>query len=278
MQGSGCDINASHMLGSGCEINASLTISRRQLVMARPRASRSSSHRDERWEGVGFDMHAWGRLVVLRRQFNSIFFNQSQLVLYRLLFISYRFFFTRHRNPETLEAPGRWNLGTLEPRVCAYLSRSTPRLISTFSHIGDVVSTFVYAAARGTLLLRRGAAARSTPLTPSVVAILFWTDRGHHVPALTVTSGGRDVRFDMHVWGRLTIAHFEATSQPSSFSLSLASPVLFSSFVLPLRPFGLGLSPGRGDPLRLTVCSTTLRTQARPAIEFVSGKGGLRPF
>ena len=27
------------------------TISRRQLVMARPRASRSSSHRDERWEG-----------------------------------------------------------------------------------------------------------------------------------------------------------------------------------------------------------------------------------
>ena len=27
------------------------TISRRQLVMARPRAPRSSSHRDERWEG-----------------------------------------------------------------------------------------------------------------------------------------------------------------------------------------------------------------------------------
>ena len=218
MHGSGCDINASHMLGSGCEINASLTISRRQLVMARPRASRSSSHCDERWEGVGFDMHAWGRLVVLRRQFNSIFFNQSQLVLYRLLFISYRFFFTGHRNPETLEprveAPGRWNLGTLEPRVCAYLSRSTPRLISTFSHIGDVVSTFVYAAARGTLLLRRGAAARSTPLTPSVVAILFWTDRGHHVPALTVTSGGRDVGFDVHVRGRLTIEHSRRLLNP----------------------------------------------------------------
>ena len=47
---SGCEINASHTQGSGCEIDASLTISRRQLVMARPRASRSSSHRDERWK------------------------------------------------------------------------------------------------------------------------------------------------------------------------------------------------------------------------------------
>ena len=50
-QGCGCDINASHTQGSGCEINASLSIRRRQHVMARPRASRSSSHRDERWEG-----------------------------------------------------------------------------------------------------------------------------------------------------------------------------------------------------------------------------------
>ena len=44
-------ISTPHTQGSGCEINASQTISRRQLVMARPRASRSSSHRDERWEG-----------------------------------------------------------------------------------------------------------------------------------------------------------------------------------------------------------------------------------
>ena len=36
-QKSDCDINASYMQGSGCEINASHTISRRQLVMARPR-------------------------------------------------------------------------------------------------------------------------------------------------------------------------------------------------------------------------------------------------
>ena len=50
-QGCVCDINASHTQGSGCEINASLSISRRQHVMARPRASRSSSHRDERCEG-----------------------------------------------------------------------------------------------------------------------------------------------------------------------------------------------------------------------------------
>ena len=55
-QGSGCEINASHTQGSGCEINASLSIRRRLHVMARPRASRSSSYRDKRWEGVGFDM------------------------------------------------------------------------------------------------------------------------------------------------------------------------------------------------------------------------------
>ena len=29
-----------------------------------------------------------------------------------------------------VEAPGHWNLGTLEPRVSVFLSRSTPRLIS----------------------------------------------------------------------------------------------------------------------------------------------------
>ena len=135
-------------------------------------------------------------------------------MLYRLA----SFFFTGHWNPETLEprveAPGHWYLGTLEPRVCAFLSRSIPRRISSFSQIGDFVSTFVCAAARGMLLLRRGAAAKSTPLTPSVVAILFWTDRGHHVPALTVTSGGKDVGFDMHVWGRLTIAHSRPLLNP----------------------------------------------------------------
>ena len=59
MQGSGFDINASYTQGSGCEINASLTISRRQHVMARPRASRSSSHCDERWEVCrGLTWHA----------------------------------------------------------------------------------------------------------------------------------------------------------------------------------------------------------------------------
>ena len=41
------------------------------------------------------------------------------------------------------------------------------------------------------LLSRRGAAASSTPLTPSVVASLSWPYRGHHIPALTVSSGGR---------------------------------------------------------------------------------------
>ena len=70
------------------------------------------------------------------------FFYQSQLVLYRLLLISFRLFFTGHWHPETLEprveAPGHRNLGTLEPRVSVCLSRSTPRLISTFSQIRDV--------------------------------------------------------------------------------------------------------------------------------------------
>ena len=61
------------------------------------------------------------------------------------------------------------------------------------------------AAARSTPLTRRGAAARSTLLRPSVVASLSWPDRGHHVPALTVVSGGRGVGFDMHAWGRLVV-------------------------------------------------------------------------
>ena len=51
-QGSVCDINASHTQGCVCVINASLTISRHlayhRLSKIRPRASRSSSHRDER--------------------------------------------------------------------------------------------------------------------------------------------------------------------------------------------------------------------------------------
>ena len=108
-------------------------------------------------------------LVWLRSQLNQIFFNQSQLVLYLLLFISYRLFFTGHWHPETLEprveAPGHWNLGTLEPRASVCLSRSTPRLISTFSQSRDVVSFYVHTAARATLLTRRGASATSTPLT-----------------------------------------------------------------------------------------------------------------
>ena len=80
----------------------------------------------------------------------------------------------------------------------------------------------------------------------------------------------------MHAWGRQTIAHSRRHLNPRASSLYCFS--FFSSFVLPLRPLGLGLSLGRGDPVRLAVCSMTLRTQARPAVEFVSGKEGLRPF
>ena len=53
------------------------------------------------------------------------------------------------------------------------------------------------AAAFPTPLTRRRASARSTPLIPSVVSSLSCPDRGHHVPALTVTSGGRGVGFDV---------------------------------------------------------------------------------
>ena len=167
------------------------------------------------------------------------FFNRSQLVLYRLLFISYRF--------------SSRDIGSV------YLSRSTPRLISTFSQIRDVVSFYVHtaaratllsrrrAAAKSTLLTRRGAAARATPLTrrgaaakstlltAPVVAILSWTDRGHHVPVLTVASGGRGVGFDMHAWGRLDHRALEATSQPSSFFLFL----LLLSFATPALRLGV---------------------------------------
>ena len=98
---------------------------------------------------------------------------------------------------------------TLEPRdiehrVSVYLSRSTPRLISTFSQRCRVdfrphgcESNASFTAAKSTPLTRRGAAAKSTPLTTSVAASLSWPDRGHHIPALTVTSGGRGVGFDV---------------------------------------------------------------------------------
>ena len=45
-----------------------------RLVVVGPRASRSSSHRDERWRGVGFDMACY----VLRQHLISILFNQLQ--------------------------------------------------------------------------------------------------------------------------------------------------------------------------------------------------------
>ena len=54
-----------------------------------------------------------------------------------------------------------------------------------------------------------------------------------------------------------------------------ASTLSFSSLVSPLRPLGVGLL-GRCDP-RSVFLATTLRTQVRPAIGFVSGKEGLRP-
>ena len=71
-QGSVCDINASHTQGCVCVINVSLTISRHLHITGFPRSDRGhhvpalTVTSGER--GVGFDMLAWGRLVVLRRQ------------------------------------------------------------------------------------------------------------------------------------------------------------------------------------------------------------------
>ena len=67
------------------------------------------------------------------------------------------------------------------------------------------------------------------------------------------------------------IAHSRAHLCPRASVLS------FSSSVAPLWPLGLGII-GSWRPSELyVVISTSLRTQVRPAIEFVSGKEGLRP-
>ena len=153
---------------------------------------------------------------------------------------------------------------------------------ATLSKFRDVVSNFVHTAARGTVFLtrrgaaarstpltRRGAAARSTPLTAPVVAILSRTDRGHHVPALTVASGGRGVGFDMHAWGLPDHRSFEATSQPSSF-ISL----FFSSFVLPPSPLGLGFLPGFWQPSEVSVGLIGLLGRRGLFVQYVATDAG----
>ena len=61
----------------------------------------------------------------------------------------------------------------------------------------------------------------NAPLTPSVVSSLSCPDRGHHVPALTVTSGGRvgfDVAFSGTPFGSTPATQLELFNQ---FQLSL---------------------------------------------------------
>ena len=161
------------------------------------------------------------------------FLNHSQLVLYLLLFISYRLFFTGHWHPETLE-----------PRASVCLSRSTPRLISTFSQSRDVVSFHVHTAATSTLLTRRGSVCDiNASHTQGCVCVINASltisrhlhitgfprsDRGHHVPALTVTSGERGVGFDMLAWGRLVVLRrqvvFVALASQCSIDSSVRGP------------------------------------------------------
>ena len=124
-----------------------------------------------------------------------------------------------------------WDFGSLYQRRCGVVSDALSRQPSSSStslrrlrlgvaaqasgtSLSDISATPDVAAscftrrratATSTLLTCRGAAARSTLLRPSVVASLSWPDRGHHVPALTVVSGGKGVGFDMHAWGRLVV-------------------------------------------------------------------------
>ena len=104
------------------------------------------------------------------------------------------------------------SLRRLRLRVAAQASGTSLSDISAAPDVAASRITRRRATATSTLLLRRGAAARSTPLTAPVVAVLSWTDRGHHVPALALTSGGRGVGFDMHAWGRLDNGALKATS------------------------------------------------------------------
>ena len=182
-QGCGCDINASHTQGSGCEINASHT-------MARPRASRSSSHREERREACRV-WHAYlGTSGGVTPATQLEFLNQSQLVLYRLLFISFRLFH-----------------GTLEPRVIvqASISHAAHLGLSPHSAKSEMSCLFSSTRLREQRFFHAGERLRKQRLSHAGERLRNqrlsqWTDRGHHVPALTVASGGRGVGFDMHAW------------------------------------------------------------------------------
>ena len=203
-------------------------------------------------------------------------FNQSQLVLYRLLFISFRLFFTGHRHPETLE-PRVEAPGTSEPRdigtPCKRLSLTQHTSADLHIQPNQRCRTSSTRLREEHFFPARERLRDQRLSHAPVVAILSWTGRGHHVPALTVTSGGRGVGFDIHAWRRLTIAHSKRHLNPRASSFSC-----FSFFLLRLATPALRLGVISGSWLWLTVFSTTLRTQARPAIEFVSGKEGLRPF
>ena len=94
-----------------------------------------------------------------------------------------------------------WCRGTSQRTSLSDLSAALDAEASSITRRGAAAKSTLLsrriAAGRSTPLTRREAAARSTPLAPSVVAGLSWPDRGHHVPALTVTSGGRGVGFNV---------------------------------------------------------------------------------
>ena len=131
------------------------TISRRQLVMATPRASRSSSRRDERWEGVSGLTCMLGDVwwfCASNSTHLSIFFTSRASVPCLHLHATCNSFVREDRRCPDLEAESRtgcWgSLGANEPSKCA--SATGPNdlgyvvgLPSTLSLVGVLSRSFV---------------------------------------------------------------------------------------------------------------------------------------
>ena len=132
------------------------------------------------------------------------------------------------------------SLRRLQLGVAAQASGTSLSDVSAFPDVEASQITRRRATAISTLLTCRGAAARSTPLTPSVVVSLSWPDRGHHVPALTMTSSGRGVGFD------------EASSGTPSGFTPATQLELFNQLQLSLYRVSLCSHPGGPAATRLS--------------------------
>ena len=228
-------------------------------------------------------------------------------MLYRLLFISFRLFFTGRWNPETLE-PRVESTGTLEPRDIGTLCKKSLSLTQhtsadyQSSQIRDVVSIFIHTAARATLLsLHAGERLRNQRLlhagsgcetnashtqgSDCEVIASHSNSRCHLVmdrprasrSSSHLTSGGRGVGFDMHAWGCLDHRARRGDFSTLEFLAFSCFPIFLHSF-FHSGPLSWGYIRVVVTLCGLLYAPRRYGTQARPAIEFVSGKEGLRPF